>query len=283
MKQAFNSQILKNDDGKPIGIFTGSDHCAEHEWGIADLHRYLGMDKSLLGVAKRTNRDGKNVHFAKSKIKIKGVVHNMAILVFGSPVAYGDIKTNDRYTLKRIRDSYSYSLDKDRLHCEWDDKGCLVAVVGEENVKLLSRLYESAQSCKLFLTICGTGPFNNGGLTIIDIDDIPQKDKDNMLAIDLDAIKLKEASLATGIEAKLKATQTSDWNYPASGCKWMALSPRWLKETEKEKANTKYPVVYWLNPESQDKVNCGWFTVEDLKDWIKGVGKIPKNTQSTNK
>ena len=43
-----------------------------------------------------------------------------------------------------------------------------------------------------------------------------------------------------------------------------------LQENKKE-------VIFWLNPMDQHNNNWGWFTVEDLKKWAKGKGKIPKN------
>ena len=51
-------------------------------------------------------------------------------------------------------------------------------------------------------------------------------------------------------------------------CRYYALSLRWKDDDKKE-------VIFWLNPMEQDKNNFGWFTVEDLKDWAKGKGKIP--------
>ena len=53
-----------------------------------------------------------------------------------------------------------------------------------------------------------------------------------------------------------------------AGKKYFALSPRWKDDNKKE-------VIFWLNPYHQDIDNFGWFTVEDLKDWAKGKGKIP--------
>lgn len=53
-----------------------------------------------------------------------------------------------------------------------------------------------------------------------------------------------------------------------AGKKYFALSPRWKDENKKE-------VIFWLNPYYQDIDNFGWFTVDDLKDWAKGKGKIP--------
>lgn len=108
-----------------------------------------------------------------------------------------------------------------------------------------------------------------------------QEFKDALLLSHNDAIALRQASDETGIVAKLKATQAhSQAGYIEGGCRWYALSPRWLSEKEKKANITKYPVIYWLNPEFQHRTNCGWFTVENLEQWIEGKGPIPKTNKT---
>jgi hypothetical protein len=83
---------------------------------------------------------------------------------------------------------------------------------------------------------------------------------------DEDRINLHEAAKATGIEEKVCAALKSDFG----GKPFYALSPSW-----KNKQNTKHKVVFWLNPTDQQKNNYGWFTVEELEQWIEGKGPIP--------
>ena len=45
MRRGFKGQILKNTEGKVIGVFFGSDFCAEHEWGVEDLLEAVAIYK----------------------------------------------------------------------------------------------------------------------------------------------------------------------------------------------------------------------------------------------
>ena len=77
------------------------------------------------------------------------------------------------------------------------------------------------------------------------------------------------SAAATGIEEVLKK----------AGKRYYALSPRWaasIKGTKNGEVETKYGVVFWLNPCDQYKNNYGHFTVEELQQWAKGEGPIPK-------
>jgi ABC-type Zn uptake system ZnuABC Zn-binding protein ZnuA len=80
---------------------------------------------------------------------------------------------------------------------------------------------------------------------------------DSIKESDLDVIRLKKTANKTGIYEILKK----------AGKSYFSLSPRWNDESKKE-------VVFWLNPMNQNKYKCGWFNVNDLKDWAKDKGKI---------
>ncbi len=61
---------------------------------------------------------------------------------------------------------------------------------------------------------------------------------------------------------------------------YYALQPMWaskIKSTKDGEIKTQYPVVFFLNPINQNECNFGWFTVEQLLDWIDGKGPIPKD------
>ena len=79
----------------------------------------------------------------------------------------------------------------------------------------------------------------------------------------LDHIALQKASDEIGIHDKLRK----------AGKEFFALSPRWAKDVRTSK--TAYPVVYWLNPMHQNIYNYGYFTVEELEQWIDDCGPIP--------
>lgn len=68
---------------------------------------------------------------------------------------------------------------------------------------------------------------------------------------------------------------------------FMACSPKWIsykdaeyREEYKKKNNTNYDIIYWINY-SDDDNNYGWYTVEQIREWLTGDKKltevVPKN------
>ena len=85
---------------------------------------------------------------------------------------------------------------------------------------------------------------------------------------DKDAKRLQKADLKTGVKKKLEK----------AGKRYFACSPKWaneIKSTADGKIETKHDVIYWLNPMEQNIHNFGWYTVEDLEEWIEDKGKVP--------
>lgn len=279
MRQAFVDVDFLVVDGQKKGIFTGADYCAEHEWGISGLQTALGLDSSLDGVDRRRIKNPQAVALKVYRPRTK-VCAPSALLGFGAFVlpnpwekdgkSYWE--SDPQYDPKTF---WGKRLANDqRLYAAWDEKDCLVGVTGEDNVTLVEQIFKAIQEGRGYFARGGGGAFSNGGILIMDINDIPEEKVRAVLEADLDAKRLVVASEATGIGAKLRAThkQADDW--PESGCRWLALSPRWASSKDQER--TKYPVVYWLNPKTQDKINYGWFTVEELEQWIEGKGPVVK-------
>jgi hypothetical protein len=107
-------------------------------------------------------------------------------------------------------------------------------------------------------------PFSPGGLAIAIPSRIPAEQLVAMRDADVDRRTLLDAAASTGIEQRLEQ----------AGLRWYALSPKWAAGEQAER--TIHKVVFWLNPQAQSKNNCGWFTVEDLDQWIAGEGPVPK-------
>ena len=91
-----------------------------------------------------------------------------------------------------------------------------------------------------------------------------REEKAEMLARDEDARRLQTTAEKTGIAKKLKK----------AGLGWYALKPAWRDFFKDPVYRSKYKVIFFLNPEEQDKYNSGWFTVEELLQWIKGKGPV---------
>jgi hypothetical protein len=95
-----------------------------------------------------------------------------------------------------------------------------------------------------------------------------REEKAEMLVRDEDARQLQTAAEKTGIAKKLKKK---------AGLSWYALKPAWRDFFEDPVYQSEYKVIFFLNPEGQNKYNSGWFTVEELLQWIKGKGPVIRN------
>ena len=263
MKRAINSEFFTTNKGKKVGVFTGADFCAEHEWGIAQLRRFLGMDDNAIGVEACRIKEAKNVH-----LQIDG---NFAYLVLGRYAAdrlEGGWREKEGFQSAKAF-AKGKCCNENNLYCEWDEESVLVLVYSQDNIKVLKRIYDAIKNKDGFLGTSRQLPaFNNGGLILVGIWDLSRKQVEKMREEDLDRTQLKEASAATGIEEFLKKT----WVGLEIGCRWFSLRPRWVSKNEKQ--YTKFPVIYWLNPQDQENNRAGWFTVEDLREWAEGRGKV---------
>lgn len=274
-------QIIRNDAGELVAINLGFDFCCEHECGTAQFYKRLGITgptKKLQGVESRRIQelDPNDV-----------VVHEYktdTILVWN----YVRYCRTDEERAERLKDmpreltapTWSKAKDEDK---EWSaawssgpgspDFG-LRFRKGSDDIIYELKAALDRKDVSLWTNAGGFG--GRGGLTLAITSKIPEDVNAKMIEGDLDAINLAKAATKTGIKIKLETATTNDQN--TTGSSWnakfrfYALSPRWIDD----KSKSKHPVVFWLNPMNQKENNSGWFTVEDLEQWIKGEGPIPK-------
>jgi len=154
------------------------------------------------------------------------------------------------------------------LSTAWDEQSFGIRVKNEWDLPLgatiLGQLYEAFIKHDVMICLGGQrNPFAGTGLIIAIRSRIPEEGLAKMKAVDNDSLDLVKAAEATGVREKLKAAEKH----------FYALSPRW-KPTD-EDFETEHPVIFWLNPMEQHENNFGWFTVEQLLEWIDGKGPIP--------
>ena len=152
---------------------------------------------------------------------------------------------------------YTYRLEEKGITTAWDEKSFAILVTDKYKDEL-EELYEAFVNLDVAVGIAPSEAFKNGGLKFCIKSRLPEETIQAIKDDDLDYIALQKAAEKTGIKKILEN----------AGKKYFALSPRWKDDDKKE-------VIFWLNPYHQDIDNFGWFTVEDLKDWAKGKGKIP--------
>jgi hypothetical protein len=181
----------------------------------------------------------------------------------------------DVITLASLKSQELY--DRNDLNTAWDERSFGVLVKGEKGQKNLEALYNAFMAKDVAIWLGGGGVFQNAGLCLGIISNMPAANLAEMEKSDKNSHKLKLASEATGIVAKIDKLNKDFLEKEGkrgsiyTPCGYYALSPAWRND----KSKTKYDVIYWLNPQQQQKNNYGWFTVEELEQWMEGKGPIP--------
>jgi hypothetical protein len=268
-----------------IGIQLGADFTAEHEWGIKDMKRSLGImskedaDKKKVFGSKRFKVSGVNPdHFLFRETK---TTHE-AILIF-NPRTFGSSyhaphvrEDREKMSMDDMARHYEIDIHKpwredqepETLACAWDGGSFGIHVKGsKEQHEWLRELYQALLDGDMIVFL-GKRPipaFSNSSLTLVIASRIPEEGEEVMAEAHREQWELERDAKKCGIAKKLEK----------AGIRYYALSPR--KGIPNHKTS-KYDFGFWLNPMEQDKNNFGWFTVEELEAWIKGKGPVPKET-----
>lgn len=264
MRHALDTAWLHSKDNKFLGINLGADFCAEHEWGIKGLKSKFGIteDISVYGIDKRKiDKVPDDLYFLEEEKK--------SILITkdfwrGKP----EVLTIEELKNSELRDA--------ELSAAWDENSFGIYVNKKQNQKYLERIYKAFQNKDIAIWLGGRGIFANNGLCFGILSEIKNHAKEGvqvMYDADENLHKLQVASDETGIIQKIDEFNNVTKKGFFGKCGYFALSPVWKHG---HKVNTKYPVVYWLNPQAQDKNNYGYFSVEQLEEWMEGKGPIPK-------
>ena len=252
MRHANDAEVMKIDD-KLVGFNLGADFCAEHEWGIKGIVREFGIDGNKVGI------DGRMVTVVPKSLIYKDVTYekmkcHLLVLV---PYYYREEDLKITKDVLRTWELYTYRLEENGITTAWDEKSFAILVTDKYKNEL-KELYEAFLNLDVAVGIAPSKAFKNGGLKFCIKSQLPKETIQSIKDADLDYLALQKAVEKIGIKKILEKAK----------CRYYALSPRWKDDDKKE-------VIFWLNPMEQDKNNFGWFTVEDLKDWAKGKGKIP--------
>lgn len=278
MRQAYqDTKVIKDDNGDLILIAFGYDHCAEHECGMNGFWNAFdipGPSREKQGPEARqiTKTAGtlERKTFRKSKKLGVGTQYVMTWRLN----TYG-ILSLDKMPSELATSAYA-SEERKTLTCAWSSgPGAPDFGIRTTDKKILDDLEAAFERRDVSIWATRGGPFGGSGLVLAVTSKIPESEAELMREEDLERIRLADAAEATGIEAKLKefnSTFTSRWDAP---CRWFALSPRWRRDHDE--SPSAHPVMFFLNPMAQDKNNYGWFTVEELEQWMEGKGPIPKN------
>lgn len=270
----------KKSGGQIIGVNLGWSFCAEHEWGIDGIRRAFGIPGEP--ERRRGTRDLMQSDLVGAEVRtITKVPKSLIFREFESAVylvysSYYEVEEPSQEYLDRMMEIRSdsesdlqtaWSRGSFGIHLKKDQSDVLTT-----RTMVLGQLYEALRRKDAMIFIGGrSNPFGNGGLVIAIRSRVPadalrqMKESDENYLDLIDAVEKVEKE--TGLKAKLEA----------AGRKYFYLSPRWAKDVQLNGETTEHPVVFWLNPYEQRKNNSGYYTVEQLLDWIEGKGPIPKS------
>jgi hypothetical protein len=262
-------------DGKFVGFNLSADYCSEHEWGIKKIdaawsrnpetHKLIPNEEALKNLFFAVSKCGEYalLYFAhfyfykRDKIPVNGA-NKKALLKFNNELHLSDLPT--------YRKPEEGDFKRSKIASAWDEDEFALLVKGKELVEKLQQVYEALKKGDAAIWLGGGQVFKNAGFCMAIYSLLPKEVIEQWKTVYEDRAKLNAASENTGILKKVKEAKLG----------YFALSPKWIEGFNLKGQETKHPVIYWLNPMDQDKNNYGWFTVEDLEDWTKGIGRIQK-------
>jgi hypothetical protein len=259
-----NDGFVMNDVDECAGLHLRADYCAEHEWGIQDMKRSFGINDDEVGIERRRIHNPTGVYFVKFKKKGEKCAFISNYKTYTSGLERRELKGTEvkDYVNERRWFDLTHNEQSEGVAGAWNEKNFICVVKGQDNVDKLQEVYDAFDEGDVAIFLGGgQGPFSNAGLSVSIISQLPAELIDNMRNTDMNSEWLKKAALKTGIEAKIKK----------AGLGFYALSPEW-NDIEDHSEGVKF----WLNPTDQQNNNHGWYTVDELKQWIKGTGPIPK-------
>lgn len=270
MRRAYNPSVWRDDQLNIIAVNLGADFCAEHEWGIDGIKRRFGITPQKSGIlntiigSEKVGIDLRTVtQTTEDLVQFNTTVETWTDRKKGSKQMYGigmlspyrtgsDPQKEFDHYVKRSH----FDPQKEEVLGFWAESRFMFMSESERDINEIAEAFKNKD---IAIWVGASGPFKNGGLIIAIVSRLPEDFKKEMTDADLDRIELKKASESTGIHEILQK----------AGREYYALSPRWKDESKKE-------VIFWLNPQSQNKYKSGWYDVATLKQWAKGEGPIIK-------
>lgn len=269
--------LIRDEAGTILGLTLGYDSCAEHEGGIAPLKDLLGVGAAgSVGVdARRATKSpgdlARAFFFADFPKGTKTQPPETRMIL--SP----ELKWHDNpegrgketpYIIPRVNVDPKWL---PKLAAAWDERGFAVRAFGAEERQALQDVHAALIAGDLTLGLGAAVPFGSSPISLVIASRLSTEHQENILEMDLAHLRLTEAAEATGIVAGLKA----------AGRGFYALKPAWVDKFGSlvgregvPREQTRHPVIFFLNPMDQRSFNYGWFTVEELEDWITGEGPV---------
>lgn len=287
------ASVLRNDAGELVAVNLGADYTAEHEWGIKDLKRVFGLREDAApgiprqivhifpqGIGFSQPRDPKaglvltewkHDHRKDKTDPIKGTSYVVSYTPFGA------IREEEL----RFHQKYGEDAEDPEIVGAWSDGDFAVHFRPEAKADAedLFHAFVNLDVAFLFGATWGN-PFSRGGFVLAIASRLPEDITTSIRAQTEEADALAAAARATGIRARIGAANqlaraASPGGYRPLSHGYYALTPRWADRAKTE-------VQFWLNPMDQPNNNFGYFTADELDEWLIGAGPIPKANNRTS-
>ena len=299
MRRAYNDYGLIVIDNKFIGVSLGYDYCAEHEWGVRELKEMFGVpdsSKANMGVKSRTITKNPTLIFRHGSYQ--GAKH--AALFTG--YSWRSDEENAKYTPsdfvdypKRILSDVEWDIkwNRDKRNAKnqrevrepvitaWSGNDFGIAVLGDQETEYLGELYEAFKANNVTFAVTSLkakNPFAGSSLCLLITDRIPQELLDQMYNADKEHYDREDYEEKIGMKKIIEKYGNKNGYHGLHY--FMACSPKWIdyenaekREEQKAKKETQYDIMYWVNY-SDDDNNYGWFTVEEIREWLTGDKKL---------
>lgn len=287
MRASHKVQILSSDDGVDKALFLEGAGLAEHEAGIRNLREELGIINDNIDgierftIKRTTSRWGKLPLFRTFEVKTSVWSNGRKKTIKVLALAGIDPQFEPGHKPTLMGDDPDFAGEFDQSN--------FVVYGHSERAKALLLLIEeraAAGDVAVYWSNSSSNPFSRGGLMVAIPSLIEQAYLDDIRATHLAEKALEAAAAKTGIAKRIEEKFRED-NHGRYGKGYHALSPQWTSFFKGriagrgpeafDAATTAHDVIFFLNPMDQHKNNFGWFTVEELEQWLEGRGPVPKS------
>jgi hypothetical protein len=277
MRICYRSQVLATDDGTVYGFFAEADFCAEHEHGLGGIYAKMGCgNPEVEGIERyqpsETAVERDFLYFGKAKFWYRD--------------DNGRKKWKTCHVLSSKQDphlpegGYLHSTEAG-VTVSFNENNFLAISTSDEMDAFLVKLAEHGRKgdIAVFMGGGGNNPFGRGGIVIAIPSLTPSEQKETLRKAHENARLLEEAAVRTGIRerVKQKEEESPGFNSPYH---LYAITPAWSNTIKSrgdgDVVSTEHDVIFWIN--SGRKI-YGWYTVEELDQWLNGTGKVLTDKQ----
>jgi hypothetical protein len=249
-----------------LGVNLGADYCAEHEWGIKRLQEVFGVKNEIgtYGLKKR-----KITKVPKSLVWVKLLDGRQGFAYRSYWFRSAEVSLIDDSDLKSYeifdRDTHKMKPNPVQLAAAWSEEDFACLSKDPTDIKYLREIFEQFKKKNIIFTFsnalpafdkCSTILVENPGLIIAIANRMPKEAVEMLTKADKENHEIEKFVAKSRIRELLKE----------KGKGYFALSPKRWEDGS---------IKFWLNPYDQNKVNYGYFTLEEVRLWADDKGPIP--------